>query len=72
MDPDPQGVTPRTLLAVAGAALVGSIAFRAIAQALDLSPVLSVIIIWVVLTVAFLAFLKLRARGEASSSDETD
>lgn len=62
MKRESEGVTPRTLLVVAGAALVGSIAFRALAGALDLSPLLTVIVIWIVLTALFLGFVRLRAR----------
>jgi len=54
----------RLLVAIGGAALVGAVVFRAIANALDLSPIVAILILWAVLTLAWVAFSLLRARRD--------
>lgn len=57
-----QGSPARLLVALGAAALVGSLAFRALADELDLDPIVAVLILWALLTVGFLAFSRLRSR----------
>jgi hypothetical protein len=52
----------RKLVVIGGAALVGALAFRAIADALDLSPFVALLILWAALTLIWGAFALLRAR----------
>ena len=71
MEPRTDSSRARLLVVVAAGALIGSVVFRAIADELDLSPVLVVLIGWAVLTAAFAATVVLRARrGEPAEEDE--
>jgi len=72
MEREPDGSLGRRLVAFGAAALVVSLLARALSNELDLSPVVTVLIVWAVLTAAFAAFAALRGRGEADGDEEDE
>ena len=75
MEREPDGSLGRRLIAFGAAALVVSLLARALSNELDLSPVVTVLIVWAVLTAAFAAFVALRGRrveeeAEAEEGEE--
>lgn len=72
MDREPDGTLGRRLIAFGAAALVVSLLARALSNALDLSPVVTVLVVWAVLTAAFAAFVALRGRREPEEDAEDE
>ena len=75
MEPGPDRSLGRRLIAIGAAALVVSLVARAVSQELDISPAVTILIVWAVLTAGFAAYLALRGRREAEEDlgeDEED
>jgi hypothetical protein len=72
MDREGQGSVGRVLVAFGAAALVAALVFRAVASELDLSPAVTVLIAWAVLTGLFMGAALLRRRAQPPEEDEDE
>ena len=72
MEPGPDRSLGRRLIAIGAAALVVSLVARAVSQELEVSPAVTILIVWAVLTAGFAAFVALRGRREAEEDLEEE
>jgi hypothetical protein len=71
VEPGPDRSLGRRLVAIGAAALVVSLVARALSNELDISPAVTILIVWAVLTVLFAGFVWLRGR-QVDGDDEDD
>jgi hypothetical protein len=71
VEPAPDRSLGRRLIAIGAAALVVSLVARALSNELDISPAVTILIVWAVLTVLFAGFVWLRGR-RVDEDDEDD
>jgi hypothetical protein len=71
VEPAPDRSLGRRLIAIGAAALVVSLVARALSSELDISPAVTILIVWAVLTVLFAGYVWLRGR-RVDRDDEDD